>query len=80
MANSITHTHEDINGYTHEYDVSYIFTKGYYGSWEQPPEPPEVEILSITENGLEVNITEALVSEICEQIFENEEDFDGYEN
>lgn len=46
MAKTTTYTHEDNNGDVHEYDVEYTISKAYSGSWMQPPEPAEVEILS----------------------------------
>jgi hypothetical protein len=80
MAKTTTYTHEKSNGDVHEYDVEYTISKPYSGSWEQPPEPAEVQILSITENGKNVDITESLTEKICEQIFDDEDGFDGYED
>lgn len=80
MAKTTTYTHEDNNGDVHEYDVEYTISKAYSGSWEQPPEPAEVEILSISENGKNVEISERLTEKICEQIFDDEDGFDGYED
>ena len=51
MAKTTTYTHEDDFGDVHEYDVEYTISKPYSGSWMQPPEPAEVEIVSITKNG-----------------------------
>jgi hypothetical protein len=80
MAKTTAYTHEDNNGDLHEYDVEYTISKAYSGSWEQPPEPAEVEIFSITEKGKNVDITESLKDKICEQIFDDNDGFDGYED
>jgi hypothetical protein len=80
MAKTTTYTHEDNNGDLHEYDVEYTISKADSGNYGQPPEPAEVQLLSVTENGKSIEITERLTDKICSQIFDDEDGFDGYED
>ncbi len=80
MAKTTAFIYEDSFGDTHEYDVEYTISKAYSGSWEQPPEPAEIDIVSITENGKSIEITETLVKYICDKIFDDVDGFDGYED
>ncbi|MEI7509287.1 MAG: hypothetical protein WCJ62_07455 [Flavobacterium sp.] len=79
MAKSFTYTFEDKNGETHDYDVVYSITKGSNGTWEQPPEQPEIEFQSIQCNGMEVAfIDDTILARIEQLIWEDLENEDDY--
>lgn len=58
-------------------EVVYDYYGGSWGTYYEPPDPPTVEIISIKNSGVEVEVSEALKETILEACFENEDDADG---
>lgn len=77
MARSFTYAFEDSNGEAQEYEIVYSVTKGYGGTYEQPPEPSVIEFESITQNGKEVSaVPQSIIEDIEEKIWCDLEDDD----
>ena len=76
---SFTYTFEDKNGEEHDYEVVYSITKGSSGTWEQPPEHPEIEFQSIQCEGKEVaDIDDTILARIEAIIWEDLDNEDDY--
>jgi len=59
------------NDIEQEVDVVLRYHKGYAGTWEQPSEPAEFEILSAKgEDGKEIELTESECEEVVALAFE----------
>lgn len=79
-----THEHEAENGEVYEYDIDYEISRYRPATREQPEEGGEVEIISIKENGIEVELSDEIIEKITEKIYyhtqDNEDEPDDYED
>ena len=69
------------NDTTTNYLVEYNYSKGDDGDYDTPPMLPEVTLLSVKKDGLEVYLKYDLYEEICDYILNSEkQDYDYKED
>lgn len=67
-----------LDEYETEIAVAYTFSAGFAGSWEEPPDGPEIEIIKAElADGTEITLTDAEEQKFCDWIAENHEDDEG---
>jgi hypothetical protein len=79
MRNCFDFEIEDKFGELRTYEVTYELSKYYPGDYFTPPEGGDIEIISITEEGQEVELDEKTLNYIYECATKHNEDY-GYES
>lgn len=81
MIKKIKYQYVDSKGSKHKLDIKYIITPYTVGDMFSPPENGEVEIYSITKNGVDFEVADSEIIEIEEIVKKiNEEECKRFED
>lgn len=78
MAYDLKYKHFDDEENEHIYDVEFTVSKYYPATREQPEEGGEIEITSIKENGIEVEVNDETINKMMEQAEKEIPDADDF--